>query len=279
MGGGFYLESLAKYAAFISNPFLAGRNGHRDPGISLPDGGADNLSEITGRIRRMDGESLVIHHALQMAEVFFRVDPSAVGPNAYDQRVLVSCPDRITEEDIHAINGTMAARSPLKAWQALIRAGPVPWLAALDPSWDLLQLSDTEWGDLDVEQRLHAAFQAVFGPYRRLAVVTKVLYMKRPRLVPVCDSFVLHQLGAPPGTDGDPRRSAAVIGHLRREGQGNVDALVAIQDRLRRENGVYPSPLRIFEALIWQSHPDTWYQKLAPLISTWLGSRTPGEEP
>lgn len=232
------------------------------------------MSEITLRIRRTDGESLVIPHALQMAEVFFGVDPSAIGPKAYRQRVLVSRPDRITEEDIPAINGTMAARSPLKAWQAFIRARPVPRRAALDPSCDLLNLSDTEWGALDVDQRLEAAFQAAFGPYWRLAAVREVLYVKRPGLVPVCDRFVLHQLGAPPGTDGDPRRSATVIGHLRREGQGNLDALVPIQDRLRRENGVYPSPLRIFEALIWQSHPPTWYQTLPPLIDEWVGTET-----
>jgi hypothetical protein len=229
------------------------------------------MSEITLRIRRVDGEPLVIHHALQMAEVFFRVDPSAVGPKAYDHLVVASRSDRITEEDVHAINGTMAARSRLQAWQEFISAGPVPWLAALDPAWDLLQLAETDWRDLAVEQRLEDAFRATFGRYRRLAVVTKVLYMKRPRLVPVCDSFVLHQLGARPGTDGDPQRSAAFIGHLRREGQGNLDALGAIQDELRH-NGVPPSPLRIFEALIWQSHPATWYQKLAPLISEWFGT-------
>lgn len=64
-------------------------------------------------IRRLDGGILQIRHATEMAQVFFRVDPSVVGPECYDSLVAVTSRDRIEESDIHAINGTMAARSPL----------------------------------------------------------------------------------------------------------------------------------------------------------------------
>lgn len=228
--------------------------------------------EIVLSIHRFDGTTLDIHHAAEMAQVFFRLDPSANGSRAYDILVAQANRDRIEESDIHAINGTMAARSPLAVWQELIGQDAPAWLAALAPEWVLLELTDEEWKALGVEPKLADAFRATFGPGRRLSVVTKVLHMKRPDFIPVCDTLVLQQLGTPAGTDGDPEKATGFIGHLRREGRRNLSGLRAIEDRLRR-GGQAPSLLRIFEALIWQSHPDVWYQKLAPLVAEWLGDR------
>lgn len=71
------------------------------------------MQEIVIEIERLDGGTLQIRHATEMAQVFFRLDPSANGPKSYDALVVLSRKDRIEESDIHAINGTMAARSPL----------------------------------------------------------------------------------------------------------------------------------------------------------------------
>lgn len=76
-----------------------------------------------------------IRHAAELAQAFFRLDPSANGPKSYDALVVLSRKDRIEESDIHAINGTMAARSSPANCQELIDEGPTPWLAALDQSW------------------------------------------------------------------------------------------------------------------------------------------------
>lgn len=130
-------------------------------------------------------------------------------------------------------------------------------------------MTDGEWSSQQVEDKIAIALAAMIAPGRRLSVVTKVLHMKRPALIPVCDRLVLEQLGAPAGVDHDPAASAAFIGHVRREGRRNIDGLRAVQDRLGRE-GRSCSLVRIFEALVWQSHPGVWYHKLALLINEWL---------
>lgn len=236
----------------------------------MPQHGPEYLRAIPEVIiRRLDGGTLRIPHAAEMAQLFFRLDPSANGPKSYDAYVTRSPKDRIIPEDIKAINTTMAAHSRLDWWQGLINQGPPAWLAQLDPSWSLLDLTDELWTSLGIEVRIADTLAAMFGYGRRLSVVTKVLHIKRPDLIPVCDALVLQQLGAPAGTDGDPEKAAAFVGHLRREGRRNVHSLRAIQECLKRE-GRTTSLLRIFEALIWQSHPEVWYQKMAPLIAEWL---------
>lgn len=82
-------------------------------------------SEIVLEIARMDGEMLRIRHAAEMAQVFFRLDPSANGPKAYDTLIRASNPDRLEILDISAINATMAARTPLYRWQDLIALDPL----------------------------------------------------------------------------------------------------------------------------------------------------------
>lgn len=230
------------------------------------------MPEVIIEVRRLDGGTLRIPHAIEMAQVFFHLDQSANGQNSYDIYVATNGrpKDRIVEEDVAAINRTMAARSSHAYWRELITEDPLPWLAALAPSWRLLDLSDEAWSA--VEARLAAAFEASFGRGRRLSVVTKVLHIKRPDLIPVCDALVLQQLGAAAGTEGDPAKAAAFIGHLRVESRRNLSGLRAIQDRLK-SGGRAPSLLRIFEALIWQSHSEVWYSKLAPLVAEWLEPR------
>jgi hypothetical protein len=132
-------------------------------------------------IRRLDGgPSLMVEDASSLARAFFSRDPSSIGPNSYDERAGHGDPYRITTDDIRAINQTMRARSPHTAWEALTDAGPLPWLAALDPSWDLVELSNREWERFGCTALLEAAFATAIAPYRNLAVATKVLHFKRP---------------------------------------------------------------------------------------------------
>ena len=46
------------------------------------------------------------------------------------------------------------ARSAARYWDGILDAGPLPWLAALDPSWDLIALADDEWERLACRDRL-----------------------------------------------------------------------------------------------------------------------------
>jgi hypothetical protein len=58
------------------------------------------------------------------------------------------------------------------------------------------------------------AFEAIRAPYRTQAVATKVLHLKRWRLVPVLDSLVAQQLGASASTP-----TITLVEHLRAHGR------------------------------------------------------------
>ena len=145
----------------------------------------------------LNGSPFTIHYADYLAEFFFRANASSFGPNAYDDCVLKGMnPNRITSDDVSAVNQTMAARTPHKYWTDFTEVTTdEPWLTALDPDWDLYAMPETEWLQHVVHKHLDEAFKAVIGPYRRPAVITKVLHIKRPRLIPVCDSYVARTMG------------------------------------------------------------------------------------
>ena len=148
------------------------------------------------RIRRIgQGPAIVIEDAEALVAHFLRHDASAQ-PGGYDDLAGHGERDRITRSDIVAINTTMRARSPQTVWDALTQdLRPLPWLAGLDPAWDLVTDGDEHWSTTaggTVEQALKEAT----GPGRGISVGSKVLHLKRPAMFPVLDSLVLQQLGA-----------------------------------------------------------------------------------
>ncbi len=217
-------------------------------------------------IRRADGgPTLVIEGAQWVAETFFRLDRSAVGPKSYDARV-ASCPkDRFELADLRAINGSMAARAPEKWWSGLLDGVPKPWLDALVPAWTLLEPSDAAWNEEHITDRLRDALKEMVGDHRGLSVATKLLHLKRPALVPILDSLVVDQLGGR-GKDG-----AELIEYLRTEGRRNLDALRRIQDGLATIRGADGQPIqrslvRILDVLLWATHPAS---ALYPTLGGW----------
>ncbi len=200
-------------------------------------------------IRRLDGgPSLIVEDPSSLAYAFFSNDPSSIGPESYDGRAGHGDPIRITTDDIRAINQTMRARSPHTAWEVLTSAGPLPWLSALDPSWDLVELPDREWERFGCTALLEAAFAAAIAPHRNLAVATKVLHLKRPSLFPVLDLLVVQQIG------GVGRPPIALLLHLRAEAQRNRLALHHVQANLQKAR-ITRTLIRILDALLWSSHP------------------------
>lgn len=82
---------------------------------------------------------LVIENADWLAEAFFAVDPSGK-PGGFDDKARETAPIRIESKDVDAINRTMRARSPQKAWAAvrvldalLWGSHPASWIAPLAP--------------------------------------------------------------------------------------------------------------------------------------------------
>jgi len=200
-------------------------------------------------VRRLDGGPvLVIEGAAALAGIFFTTDASSAGPNAYDEQAGRSDPVRIVDADITTINQTMRARSPHTAWSPILDTlDPLPWLAALDPRWDLATASDERWRG-SIRPAMADAFVATLAPYRNLAVVTKVLHLNRPRLFPVLDRLVVEQIG------GIGRPPIVLVDHLRSVLHANRLAIGIAVAGLEKVQ-IVRSSVRVLDGLLWVSHP------------------------
>jgi hypothetical protein len=205
----------------------------------------DLVAEV--RIRRMGpGPTLVVEQAEELVAHFLRYDQSAK-PGGFDDQAGRGERDRIALSEVIAINQTMRARSPHKAWDGLVDTPtPLPWLAALDPEWDLVTEADPRWQST-IRGPVGAALVAATGPGRGISVGTKVLHLKRPLMFPVLDSKVLEQLGS---TASIP--TIRVVEHLRTEAIHNLAALREIQAFIAPAER---SLVRILDIILWSSHP------------------------
>jgi hypothetical protein len=209
-------------------------------------------SEFVLRVERLDHEFLVLD-GLALAGAFFAGDPSS----ADDSLSGLGNAERIELEDVIAMNRTMRARSPHKVWTAIVE-GEAPWLGRVPANLDLLELDDEDWHAAGGDELVSAALAATIGPGRGLAVATKLLHLKRPRLFPMLDRFVAEMLGL--GAVDDPvsqRRVEAAVRltrAIRTEGRRNLTALYGIRDALALE-GIRRPLVRIFDAIVWSSHP------------------------
>lgn len=219
-------------------------------------------------VGRLDGGSrLVIEHAERLAFDFFTNDASSTGDDPYDAWAGRTEPNRITTDDLHAINRTMRARSPLTAWSDFTRPDepPLAWLSALPTDVGLFDLDDAEWDRAGYDALLGAVFTGIVGPYRNLAVATKVLHLKRPRLFPVLDRLVVEQIG------GIGKPAMTMMRHLRAQGRANCPGLSSIQADLEKAH-LTRTHVRILDALLWASHSassmgkvlERWERRMAP---------------
>jgi len=91
-----------------------------------------------------------------------------------------------------------------------------------------------------------------------MAVATKLLHLKRPRLFPMLDRFVAELLGAgltdSGGEEARAATAAALMRTIRREGRRNLKELRGVQARLAKD-GRKLSLVRIFDAVLWSAHP------------------------
>jgi hypothetical protein len=208
------------------------------------------------RIVRRDGGELLIE-APPLAGAFFRSDPSSRGPRSFDALAGATAVDRIERSDLSVLNRTVTARSSPELWESLFDR-PLAELAGLGTSLDLITASDKEWREQNAEQMVEAAMLVVLGRRRGLAVATKMLHLKRPRLFPILDSLVAQVLGfpSPHGTSVEARATYGVrlLRHLREQGRSNLGVLEAVQAELAAERIERPL-VRILDAVLWASHP------------------------
>jgi hypothetical protein len=183
---------------------------------------------------------------------FFAEDPSSVGSLSYDAYIANSGspPNRVTDLDVTAINGSMRARSRRAAWAPLIKRGDLIELRVLPVQLDLFQASDAEWARLAVPERLSTLFQSGIG----ITGATKLLHIKRPALIPVCDSYVLGFMGIP---NIGAASGVALIDNLREMRGDLLPPLLELQQFLI-ERGYSRTLVRIVDALLWTGYADTW---------------------
>ena len=206
------------------------------------------------RILTLSGGALEFDDPASLIRLFVASDESI----GYDQWAEVSPPDRVVPEDISALNRFMRARTSYSRWESVI-ADPAPaWLNAISPEWDVASLSEHQWQHEQVGLRLDEAFAAICGPYRGLSIASKVLHLKRPRLVPLLDALVVEQLGQPVSANasGSEKAHAAaqIITHIAAQARANASALTELQTQLEAE-GIRRSVIRLIDILIWAAHP------------------------
>jgi hypothetical protein len=168
-------------------------------------------------------------------------------------------PDLISRNDVALVNRTMGARSSYSNWTRLFKRGSLPALRAVGPGIDVFLTSDREWAARHVLDNLASLFGLVIGKGIGIAVATKVLHMKRPRLIPVCDSYVLRLMGIP-GQDADS--GVALVECLRSLRAQWTPPLEQLQRSLG-SRGYDRSLVRIADALMW-SALDTERTRVSP---------------
>lgn len=195
----------------------------------------------------------IIRYPDEKAALFFVTDVSAIGAASYDAWVRApnNLKNAFTPEDLTAINTTMRARTAAKHWEAFTAGDDLPLLVALDQHWDLIEMPSKDWRASFCEDRLRDALHQLDGPYRRASVITKLLHLKRPQLVPICDSYVAKSMGI---TAWDAESTLSLILAIREMGLANHDALLKISSRLA-SIGFERSLVRILDVLLWFDAP------------------------
>lgn len=168
-------------------------------------------------------------------------------------------PDLISRKDVALVNRTMGARTSYSNWNRLVKQGSLRALHVIDPELDLFLSSDRQWAASRVVDNLATLFGLVVGKGIGIAIATKVLHLKRPRLIPVCDSYVLRLMGVP---GQDAGSGVALVQSLRSLRSQWVQPLRHLQESLRQE-GYDRTLVRIADVLMW-SALDTERMRVRP---------------
>jgi hypothetical protein len=199
-----------------------------------------------------------------MALEFFSRDVSSVdGEMSYDDLAMTpDRPDAYDELDkIKIRRGMGLNRHPKTGWQWLIEHSPVDLVTALPRNAHLGEIGDADYPA--VRGRIESALRGFIGETgvrRGLAVATKVLHVKRPALIPICDSYTVAMLGVPlkPDAGKEERVSAGLwaCDVVRQAVQENATELAAICGYLTEQS--YPrTPVRVLDALLWLAYGGT----------------------
>ncbi len=231
------------------------------------------------------GDDLVIPHARRLAEAFFAIDPSSRTPvdpkpdddgdivtHSYDDWSLETLQNKIERYDVKVLNKGMRARSKPARWNTLFAENHLPWLAAIGSDWDLLTMTAEEWEERDEAHAVETLMTGILRPYINVPVATKMLHLKRPAFMPVLDKLVVAQLGGYVSEQAQVATRAGqvrdVLVHVRAQGQANLEALESIRVYLG-DLALHRTLVRIFDAVLWSSHPASLIAPVGELIARW----------
>jgi len=174
--------------------------------------------------------------------------------------------DRFQRDLLTAMNREMMARSPKKAWAPLLDK-PLSVLADIPTDVDLIDSPETIYFEARKKMRSYYLMITNINWITDMAA-SKMLYLKRPKLAAISDSYVRTMLNiSEPDTRKHPYRSQfytarvlSVCDTVRKIGQENITLLNSLQEKM---SPVVISKARIVDILIWvemaisQNHP-TW---------------------
>lgn len=203
-----------------------------------------NVGELTnsGQWRKRSGE-WTIRYAAEKLKAKYSIGTTVV----FDLWTFANPkpnPDKLMDADIWAADLLMGAnistqRARLKALRdSEVRSRLSQWLRKVPP----------EKADIEVDEWDQKVADLIGELQRRgigLATATKLLFIKRPFLIPMMDSAVQDCFGSrTPGKIMEGFRSA--LKH-----QDNAKTLREVGDGLKRQLGFRVSALRMLEQLIW----------------------------
>lgn len=163
-------------------------------------------------------------------------------------------PDIFQSELLHAMNAAMLARSRCMAWEPLLDK-PLPILSAIPADIDLVECSDADY--LEVRKALKEYYLTISKEkWLTDMAASKMLYLKRPMLTAISDSYVREALGIPePDAKEYPwksqycaERALRVSDAVRAVGLSNLPLLERLQIEMAP---VVISKVRVLDILIW----------------------------
>jgi len=171
----------------------------------------------------------------------------------------MQAPNEFNEADIAGAEQLRARGHARRAQADLLGdvAEPVRSLLreSLCTEWRLFELPEADWQNT-VAGALRNTLEAMDGiRHVGFSVATKLLYLKRPHLVPICDELVASRV-----MEGEPLRNIGeamrCIERIRRIGQRNLELIAGVVGRL---DAVLPdgdayrdlSHPRALDAVIW----------------------------
>jgi hypothetical protein len=210
-------------------------------------------------IERASYGRLILPDAAATALQFFTTDISSRDPRhpSYDDRSVSEINVSYDEADTTAIRrGMRLNRAPKDLWTWTRTRAPVELLQELPADADLVDARNDDF------ERLQDAYSAALkgfiadkpGRWRRLAVATKIMHVKRPLFVPILDNNVLTALGLRLADDAPQRVQIEVALEgtraIRQAGVQNRSELSAVEQALLDADLRRP-PARILDALLW----------------------------